>query len=223
MTINKSNENLFNVDVNAIKSTLENANQILKEDGKSLTGKYELLPANIVLEKDFDESNAYIEESENFLINSKQFRLANGKPFREAAKVINDYYKLIDEPIEQELRIVKERINTKAREEYEIRKEHEEIEADKTSEVSSPMITSSDGEIIVEASQKDSDESMVVELNNRKVKMHYKVSGYDLKNLDFNELKSYFTEASILTACKKHLKNENRQLSGVEYKAIAVE
>ena len=220
--MNKSNETLFNVDVNAIKSTLESANQILKENGLSLIGKYELLPSKITFDKDFDDSVAFIQESEKFLDESKKFRLSNGKPFREATKVINDYYKSIDEPVEQELRIVKERINTKALEEYEIKQEHEKIEKLAIEDENDTIVSTSEGEVIVDVDHHQ-DSELTVELSKSKVKMHYKVTGYNLADLDLNQLANYFTDSAILSACRKHMKNENKKINGIEYKTIAME
>lgn len=221
--VNKSNKNLFNVDIDAIKITLENANEIFTENIISLKNMYDLLPSKIIFEKDFDDSIAYIESSEKFLNESKQFRLANGKPFRDATKTVNDYYKSIDGSIEQELNIVKERMNAKVNEEYKIKKEYEQILSLFINDSPSPLATSSDGEIIIDSSCENSEILMEIELNKKKFKMQHTVVDYDLQNLDLNKLKDYFTKSSILSACKKHIRYENKKLDGVEYKAIAID
>ena len=53
--------------------------------------------------------------------------------------------------------------------------------------------------------------------------MHYKVTGYNLADLDLNQLANYFTDSAILSACRKHMKNENKKINGIEYKTIAME
>ena len=40
------------------------------------------------------------------------------------------------------------------------------------------------------------------------MQLNYVVDSYNLSQLDFNKLAKYFTEASIMTALKKHLEAE---------------
>ena len=56
-----------------------------------------------------------------------------------------------------------------------------------------------------------------------KIKMNYVVRDYKIEKLDFNKLSRYFTDAAILTACKKHLEAEGNKLEGVEYESIVID
>ena len=220
----KSNRNLFNVDFEAIKSTLINANSLLVEQSNTLINSYELLPTQIDSSDDLDCYKKYLKESEEFSKISKNNRLANSKSFREATKVINDFYKDIEEPIAREVRVVKGKINKKAREEFN-RQQEQGLQINKDNSVSEQaLISNSDGEIIVETndSQK-SEDNMIISIEDTKMKMNYVVRDYKIEKLDFNKLSRYFTDAAILTACKKHLEAEGNKLEGVEYESIVID
>jgi hypothetical protein len=53
--------------------------------------------------------------------------------------------------------------------------------------------------------------------------LNYIVKDYNIEKLDFNKLSKYFTDAAIMTACKKHLEAEGNRLEGVEYESIVID
>ena len=221
----KSNKTLFNVDFEAIKLTLSSANYLLVEKSKALIDSYEKLPTTIGSSNDLTSYKEYVRDSDNFSKESRSQRLSNSKPFRDATKVVNDFFKTIDDPIERELRVVKERINKKMREEYE--KQQKDKSAEQKNEnvqtLEKPLISTNDGEIIMEAKDTtQAKDERSVSLDNTKVKLDYVVRGYDINQLDFNKLSKYFTDAAIITACKKHLEAEGAVLEGVKYETIAI-
>tara|TARA_B100000795_G_C22804921_1_gene444224 strand:+ start:5482 stop:6159 length:678 start_codon:yes stop_codon:yes gene_type:complete len=220
----KSNRNLFNVDFEAIKATLVNANSLLVEQSNTLINSYELLPLLIDSPEDLASYKKYLKESDEFSKISKNNRLANGKSFREATKVINDFYKDIDEPIAREVRVVKEKINKKAREEFKRQQEEILYTSENNLEREQTLISNSDGEIIVETSDNHKAESnMIISIEDTKMKLNYIVKDYKIEKLDFNKLSRYFTDAAIMTACKKHLEAEGNTLEGVEYDSIVID
>lgn len=220
----KSNRNLFNVDFEAIKATLVNANSLLVEQSNTLINSYELLPLLIDSPEDLASYKKYLKESDEFSKISKNNRLANGKSFREATKVMNDFYKDIDEPIAREVRVVKEKINKKAREEFKRQQEEILYTSENNLEREQTLISNSDGEIIVETSDNHKAESnMIISIEDTKMKLNYIVKDYKIEKLDFNKLSRYFTDAAIMTACKKHLEAEGNTLEGVEYDSIVID
>lgn len=219
----RSNRNLFNVDFEAIKTTLVNANSLLIEQSNILLNSYELLPTQINSPEDLANYKKYLKDSEEFSKLSKNNRLANSKSFREATKVVNDFYKDIDEPIVREVRIIKEKINNKAREEFKQQQEKLNI-SENNLEHEQTLVSNSDGEIIIETNDNQkTEDSMVISIEDTKMKLNYIVKDYKIEKLDFNKLSRYFTDAAIMTACKKHLEAEGNKLEGVEYESIAID
>ena len=216
----RSNRNLFNVDFEAIKTTLVNANSLLIEQSNILLNSYELLPTQINSPEDLANYKKYLKDSEEFSKLSRNNRLANSKSFREATKVVNDFYKDIDEPIVREVRIIKEKINNKAREEFKQQQEKLNI-SENNLEHEQTLVSNSDGEIIIETNDNQkTEDSMVISIEDTKMKLNYIVKDYKIEKLDFNKLSRYFTDAAIMTACKKHLEAEGNKLEGVEYESI---
>jgi hypothetical protein len=219
----RSNRNLFNVDFEAIKTTLVNANSLLIEQSNILINSYELLPTQINSSEDLANYKKYLKDSEEFSKVSKNNRLANSKSFREATKVVNDFYKDIDEPIVREVRIIKEKINNKAREEFKQQQEKLNI-SENNLEHEQTLVSNSDGEIIIETNDNQkTEDSMVISIEDTKMKLNYIVKDYKIEKLDFNKLSRYFTDAAIMTACKKHLEAEGNRLEGVEYESIVID
>ena len=219
----RSNRNLFNVDFEAIKTTLVNANSLLIEQSNILINSYELLPTQINSPEDLANYKKYLKDSEEFSKVSKNNRLANSKSFREATKVVNDFYKDIDEPIVREVRIIKEKINNKAREEFKQQQEKLNI-SENNLEHEQTLVSNSDGEIIIETNDNQkTEDSMVISIEDTKMKLNYIVKDYKIEKLDFNKLSRYFTDAAIMTACKKHLEAEGNRLEGVEYESIVID
>ena len=219
----RSNRNLFNVDFEAIKTTLVNANSLLIEQSNILINSYELLPTQINSPEDLADYKKYLKDSEEFSKVSKNNRLANSKSFREATKVVNDFYKDIDEPIVREVRIIKEKINNKAREEFKQQQEKLNI-SENNLEHEQTLVSNSDGEIIIETNDNQkTEDSMVISIEDTKMKLNYIVKDYNIEKLDFNKLSKYFTDAAIMTACKKHLEAEGNRLEGVEYESIVID
>ena len=219
----RSNRNLFNVDFEAIKTTLVNANSLLIEQSNILINSYELLPTQINSPEDLADYKKYLKDSEEFSKVSKNNRLANSKSFREATKVVNDFYKDIDEPIVREVRIIKEKINNKAREKFKQQQEKLNI-SENNLEHEQTLVSNSDGEIIIETNDNQkTEDSMVISIEDTKMKLNYIVKDYNIEKLDFNKLSKYFTDAAIMTACKKHLEAEGNRLEGVEYESIVID
>lgn len=219
----RSNRNLFNVDFEAIKTTLVNANSLLIEQSNILINSYELLPTQINSSEDLANYKKYLKDSEEFSKVSKNNRLANSKSFREATKVVNDFYKDIDEPIVREVRIIKEKINNKAREEFKQQQEKLNI-SENNLEHEQTLVSNSDGEIIIETNDNQiTEDNMVISIEDTKMKLNYIVKDYKIEKLDFNKLSRYFTDAAIMTACKKHLEAEGNRLEGVEYESIVID
>ena len=219
----RSNRNLFNVDFEAIKTTLVNANSLLIEQSNILINSYELLPTQINSPEDLADYKKYLKDSEEFSKVSKNNRLANSKSFREATKVVNNFYKDIDEPIVREVRIIKEKINNKAREEFKQQQEKLNI-SENNLEHEQTLVSNSDGEIIIETNDNQkTEDSMVISIEDTKMKLNYIVKDYKIEKLDFNKLSKYFTDAAIMTACKKHLEAEGNRLEGVEYESIVID
>tara|TARA_B100001094_G_scaffold137056_1_gene132735 strand:- start:472 stop:1146 length:675 start_codon:yes stop_codon:yes gene_type:complete len=219
----RSNRNLFNVDFEAIKTTLVNANSLLIEQSNILINSYELLPTQINSPEDLADYKKYLKDSEEFSKVSKNNRLANSKSFREATKVVNNFYKDIDEPIVREVRIIKEKINNKAREEFKQQQEKLNI-SENNLEHEQTLVSNSDGEIIIETNDNQkTEDSMVISIEDTKMKLNYIVKDYKIEKLDFNKLSRYFTDAAIMTACKKHLEAEGNRLEGVEYESIVID
>ena len=219
----RSNRNLFNVDFEAIKTTLVNANSLLIEQSNILINSYELLPTQINSPEDLADYKKYLKDSEEFSKVSKNNRLANSKSFREATKVVNNFYKDIDEPIVREVRIIKEKINNKAREEFKQQQEKLNI-SENNLEHEQTLVSNSDGEIIIETNDNQkTEDSMVISIEDTKMKLNYIVKDYNIEKLDFNKLSKYFTDAAIMTACKKHLEAEGNRLEGVEYESIGID
>ena len=219
----RSNRNLFNVDFEAIKTTLVNANSLLIEQSNILINSYELLPTQINSPEDLADYKKYLKDSEEFSKVSKNNRLANSKSFREATKVVNNFYKDIDEPIVREVRIIKEKINNKAREEFKQQQEKLNI-SENNLEHEQTLVSNSDGEIIIETNDNQkTEDSMVISIEDTKMKLNYIVKDYKIEKLDFNKLSRYFTDTAIMAACKKHLEAEGNRLEGVEYESIVID
>ena len=62
----KSNKTLFNVDFEAIKSTLSSANYLRVEKSKILIDSYEKLPTTIGSSTDLKSYKEYVRDSDNF-------------------------------------------------------------------------------------------------------------------------------------------------------------
>lgn len=220
-----SNKTLFNVDFDAIKSQLESANLLLIERSKEIVNTYEKLPISILTSEDLEQYKNYVVESENFSKETRTQRLANSKAFRDATKVVNDFFKTIDDPIDRELKIVKSRINQKMRDEYKKQLEDniEEQAVNDQRDLDKPLVTTDDGEIIIETTaEAKSNNNRTVSMDETKMQLNYVVDSYNLSQLDFNKLAKYFTEASIMTALKKHLEAEGAVLDGVKYETVAI-
>jgi hypothetical protein len=205
-------KNLFAIDHAAIESTLNEANQALLKDRDKLLRAFESLPATLDTVEEIEKSQQFARDVEQALSEAKKARLADGRPFSDASKIVKDFFLRIEGPLKATLDELQERVTRAA-----LNRQREDITTsldDEDEDVEEPtsVIRSRTGApAIALASDKPA-----------KLSLEWVVEGFDRDRLDLEKLRPYLTDSALLAACRKHLEvNGPHKLPGASYEQVA--
>jgi hypothetical protein len=223
--------NLFSIDFEAIKAVLEDANAPMLSHAEQIISKAREYPDEIT-------ANAAAEELKSFLVQLRlqtkqvtQARLSDGRSFSDASKVVQEWFgktenklKAADTRISKILSSYASRIYAQAET---VRRRNEERQRTLNEEEQKKDIMigqSTTGESIISANPPSTVERYVSEKNLEiepevpSVLLVWQLKDFDIRKLDLEKLRIYFTEFAIKNAINSHIKeNGPNQIAGVEY------
>jgi hypothetical protein len=138
--------------------------------------------------------------------------LSDGRPFKDAGTKVNAFFERTEKPLKQAHATVLERLTEAAKQVQSI----EEIAPVTPPE---PIDIGVSGETVITAVPPQPSQP---KSTREEIELTWSVNDFDRANLDLEALRSYFTEAQILAACRKHLDDHGpNMLEGVRYRKVA--
>lgn len=205
-------KNLFAIDHASIEALLSEANQALLKGRDKLLRAFEDIPAALETVVQIEKSQEFAQEVEDLLSEAKKARLADGRPFAEAGKIVKDFFLRIEGPLKATLEELQHRVTQAA-----LRQQRETTEAFSRDEggvrrQSTAVIRSRTGAPAI----------AVADELPAQIALAWVVEGFDRSRLDLEDLRPFFTDSALLAACRKHLEaNGPHKLAGVSYEQVA--
>ncbi len=201
--------NLFAIDHDALKAVLADANRRLIERKNELCSALPRVPEALLSADHISRAKVFARQLQDALGKSRSSRLSDGRPFREATATVTAFFRQIDGPLQAAVDIVSERLTAAA-----LRCRSNQISPDRDVPVGVDL---SGNEIIASRPAPSGPE-----LGGTTIDLDWEVDGLDRNALDLESLRPFFTDACLLTACKRHLAARGTQsLEGVTYKQSA--
>lgn len=204
-------KNLFAIDNAAIESTLSEANQTLLKERDKLLRAFEALPDALLSSDDIETAQDFARSVEDALSETKKARLADGRPFADASKIVKDFFQRIEGPLKATLDELQVRVTRAA--------------LSRQFEGASPAVSdeASDEPTSVIKSRAGAPAIAVVEGRSAPLTLEWVVEGVDRERLDLEKLRPFITDNALLIACQKHLEaNGPHKLRGASYTQVAV-
>ncbi len=202
--------NLFSIDHNAVLATLREANTILLRRVELLAAALERMPGLLADAQTIEKVRTHRKQVAEARSEVKSARLADGKPFREASKVVNDFFAEIETRLAETEVEVGRRLTTSAL-------RHEAARAAPTDGVPPTIGHTFDGTPVVAYSPGN-----VTREAPPGITLLWEVEGVDRSAIDYAALGPVFTDAMVLAACKKHLAAHGRHtMPGVVCRQVA--
>lgn len=207
----KKSSNLFSISHETVRANLSDAHASLFMRRDAINAKLAIVPKLLETDEEIEGAQAVVDELEKIIKDAKAARLADGKPFRDASKTVQTFFDEIEKPLKNELQKLLDRFT----ETYLSRQPN--TPEDLALSGSSVGIDVS-GKPIVTVSASPPHSSVLGE----KLAVVWEVDSIDRAALDLEKLRSYLTDAALLTACGKHLDEHGpNKIAGVAYHKVA--
>ncbi len=190
-------QNTFPIDLVSIKGILDDLNIENISDFHALMDEIARLPIDIDKKEAIEKSLLLIEKIKKEEKKFKEFRLQDQRPFKEAIKVITEFYKFYEDALKEKKLLLQEKISDFANNQDMFKKSNSNKVKNFFSKLKEP---------------EKSDEN-----KNLSFDREWIISNIDQKRLDLESLRNHFTDYQLKTAIKKHLKSNGPILEGVEY------
>ena len=191
-------ENMFPIDLNGIKEILDEVNTENVNDFNSLMSDLSDLTEEIESYASVKEALEFIDKIKLLENNFRFSRLEDGKTFKAAVKFVESFYKQYESDLKKAKIDLQKKISDFAN--------------------SSEIYKQSDTKLFKNFFSKAEklDEIKVDKKFN--LNREWTISSIDIKKIDLEGLRYFFTEFQLEMAIKKHLKANGPVLDGVEYK-----
>lgn len=202
--------NLFAINHDVIRSVLEEANQKLLRRRDELLAALQRAPEVLTTPADIEKTQLFLHQLGKAISETREARLSDGRPLRAAALTVRKFFVEIEEPLKLASQAVKDRLTRAALKSRPL----------VPNATFPPIAVDFQGEVVISA------EHAPVEPIGQplEIQLDWCVESVDLASVDLESLRHYFTEASVLAACRKHLAaNGPNKIAGVSYKEIAAE
>jgi hypothetical protein len=203
--------NLFKIDFDQIERLLGDANSDLSRKVDNILSRADDLPIVIENKADAEKSQKLIQEIETLIQEVSQARLADGRPFTEAAKVVKKWFSRSENNLKKKEAFLSDRLA-----EFAI-----QIQTNRNT----PEIENIGAKSAIELSV-DREPTVTLEEESHQVlheapldvALQWEVKSFNRAFIPIEDLRDYFSDSSINVALKKHLiDNGPNQLEGVEY------
>lgn len=202
--------NLFSIDHNAILATLHEANTALLRRVEMLAAALERMPGSLTDAETVEKAKIYRKQIAEARSEVRSARMADGKPFREAGEVVKEFFAKVETRLTETEAEVGRRLTASAL----------RLAAARSvppAPVRPPIGHAFDGTPVVEASSGSPPREAVPD-----IALLWEVDRLDRRAIDFVALGRFFTDASILAACRKHLDAHGpHTMPGVVYRQVA--
>ena len=204
----KGDSNLFAIDHDALRAVLADANRKLVERKDELCSALPRVPEALLVPDQIARTKIFARQLQDAIRELRSSRLSDGRPFREATATVAAFFREIDNPLQAAVGIISQRLTEAA-----LRNRIDQAGPDRSVPVSVDL---SGNEIIASrrAPGPGSGEATI--------DLDWEIDDVERKALDLEALRPFFTDACLMTACKKHLGARGPQsLKGVTYKQSA--
>jgi len=209
---NAGDSNLFKIDFDTIERVLEDANSGLLKKADEILRQAEDLPSVIESKSEAEKFRELIQDFRSLTKDVSHARLADGRPFTEAAKVVKEWFSETENNLKK-----KEAWLSRQLADFAVQTQRDSRSSEhKPGYIETPIGTSVDGDPVVSITQPESyREPDPAPFN---VELEWEIKSFDISQLPIEQLRDYFSDHSIRQALKKHLdKNGPNQIRGVEY------
>ena len=190
-------KNMFPIELKSIKGILEEANIENLKEFHSLMGEIINLPNEILDESDAKHALEIIDKISAIEKNFRDSRLEDGRVFKEGLKAVENFFKDYESSLKEKKVLLQERISDFA---------------NSSEAAQKPEPTSIRSIFSKPEKPKESEID-----KNLKIDREWVISKIDIKKLDLEALRSFFTENQLKMAINKHLKANGPILDGVKY------
>ena len=204
----RRDSNLFAIDHDALRAVLADANRRLVGRKDELCSALPRVPEVLLVLDQIARAKVFAKQLQDAICELRSSRLSDGRPFREATATVTAFFRQIDEPLQAAVEIIGERLTEAA-----LRDRNNQAGPDRSVSVGVDM---SGNEVVASkpvASLGSGDTA---------IDLDWEVDGLQRKDLDLEALRPFFTDACLMTACRKHLAARGPQsLIGVTYRQSA--
>ena len=190
-------KNMFPIEISSIQEILEEANVENIEEFNSLMEEIENLPNDIEDQNSAQIALNFIEKIKKIKNNFKQLRLEDGKIFKDGLKAVEKFYHHFENGLKTKQETLANKISVFLNNSEAAQK----LESKSLKNFFSKTKKLKESEID----------------KNLKINREWVVSKIDIKELDLEALRDYFTEYQLKMAVIKHLKTNGPILDGVDY------
>lgn len=188
---------MFPIDFILIKKILDEVNAEDISTFHLLMADISRLPQEIDREDLVEEALTYIEKIKIVEKKFRGSRLEDGQPFKEALKIVNEFYKFYESALKERKLTLQKKISKFAN-------DLDRTERKKKSKIKNLFSASKKLDELEE---------------NKNINLHreWAISSIDAEEVDLESLRKYFTDFQLKMAAKKHLQANGPNLEGVQY------
>ena len=196
----------FQIDHTKIRSILADAYMSLRQRCDDALAAFAELPDQLTTDEDIDLAQGVVRELNETREAARRGRLSDQKPFKDASSTVQQWFDDIEKPLQDALSNVLNRIADVAL------SRRPNFPADRST--SDPVVKV--GEIAIVS------KLAIAKVLGPDIELVCSVKAFDRATLDLEKLRNYLTDVSLLTACRKYLKEHgSEQLMGVWYEEVA--
>lgn len=204
------NTSLFNIDLESVKKIIADANIQLIDISENLVERFGNAPQTLQNQIDEQECINLAHDIEDILSQTRQTRIADNKPFQNATREVRKFFTEIEDPLNTILIELKNRLTKRALKEQNAIKDSEPIVSNNNTVDS--VVTTSLGDNVISANFNEET------LMNPPLELQWELRDFDIKDLDLEKLRYFFTPSALTMALKKHLYDHGpNQVNGARY------
>jgi hypothetical protein len=164
------------------------------------------LPDQLATDEDIELAQGVVRELNETREAARRDRLRDQKPFKDASATVQEFFDDIEKPLQGPLKNVLNRIADVAR------SRQPNFPADQST--GDPVARAGETPIVTN--------SPLAKVLGPEIELVWSVKDIDRATLDLERVRDYLTEVSLLTACRKHLKEHGpEQIKGVWHERVA--
>jgi hypothetical protein len=196
----------FQIDHIKLRSILADAYLSLRQRRDIVIAAFAKLPDQLATDEDIELAQGVVRELNETRETARRDRLSDQKPFKDASATVQEFFDDIEKPLQSALSNVLNRIADVASS----RKSN--FPADRLA--ADPVVKAGEAPVVTN--------SPLAKVLGPEIELVWSIKEINRATLDLEKLRNYLTEASLLTACRKHLKEHgSEKIRGVWYKEVA--